>query len=138
MRILDVCAFYSPYGGGVKTYVRRKMELSAQLGHEIVILAPGEREEIVEERDGAILATIPAPLLPAPPEPLEPPDPLAPVEPPTLLEPPALPDAPDPVEPPMLPEPAEPELMYKMVDKILIDEQELSTWAEHLSWAKTG
>lgn len=64
MRILDVCAFYSPYGGGVKTYVRRKMELGAQLGHEIVILAPGEREEIIEERDGAILATIPAPLLP--------------------------------------------------------------------------
>ncbi|WP_084582843.1 glycosyltransferase [Sphingomonas azotifigens] len=64
MRILDVCAFYSPYGGGVKTYVRRKMELGAQLGHEIIILAPGEREEILEERDGAILATIPAPLLP--------------------------------------------------------------------------
>jgi alpha-1,6-mannosyltransferase len=64
MRIVDVCAFYTPHGGGVKTYVRRKMARGPALGHEIIILAPGEREEIVEQSDGAVLATIPAPLLP--------------------------------------------------------------------------
>jgi len=37
-----------------------------------------------------------------------------------------------------MPEPSEPELMYKMVDKILVDQNELSTWAERLSWAKNG
>ena len=25
MRIVDVCAFYAPQGGGVKTYVERKL-----------------------------------------------------------------------------------------------------------------
>lgn len=64
MRILDVCAFFSPEGGGVKTYVRRKMKAGAARGHEIIILAPGARDEIVEERDGAVLATIAAPLFP--------------------------------------------------------------------------
>ncbi|MHA6719912.1 glycosyltransferase [Sphingomonas sp. RS6] len=64
MRIVDVCAFYTPHGGGVKTYVRRKMATGPRLGQEIIILAPGEREEVVEQSDGAVLATIPAPLLP--------------------------------------------------------------------------
>jgi alpha-1,6-mannosyltransferase len=63
MRILDVCAFYSPNGGGVKTYIRSKMMSGVQHGHEIIVLAPGERDEIVEQRDGAVLATIAAPKL---------------------------------------------------------------------------
>lgn len=64
MRILDVCAFYSPTGGGVKTYVQRKMKSAAAFGHEIVILAPGERDEIVERDGNAVLATIASPFLP--------------------------------------------------------------------------
>ncbi|WP_314715402.1 glycosyltransferase [Sphingobium yanoikuyae] len=40
MRIVDVCAFYSPLGGGVKTYVRHKMRAGPRLGHEIIVLVP--------------------------------------------------------------------------------------------------
>ena len=40
MRIVDVCAFYSPHGGGVKTYVQHKMLAGPRLGHEIIILVP--------------------------------------------------------------------------------------------------
>jgi alpha-1,6-mannosyltransferase len=42
MKILDICAFYAPKGGGVRTYVERKLKAGAALGHEIVIVAPGE------------------------------------------------------------------------------------------------
>lgn len=41
MRIVDVCAFYSPQGGGVRTYVEAKLETGPAHGHEIIILAPG-------------------------------------------------------------------------------------------------
>ena len=40
MRIVDVCAFYSDRGGGVKTYVRHKMLAGPKEGHEVIILAP--------------------------------------------------------------------------------------------------
>ena len=36
MRIVDVCAFYAPRGGGVKTYVERKLQAGAAAGHEII------------------------------------------------------------------------------------------------------
>ncbi|RST30051.1 glycosyltransferase [Sphingomonas ginkgonis] len=63
MRIVDVCAFYSPQGGGVRTYVERKWAAMTALGHEMIVLAPGERDEVVERAPGAILATIAAPKL---------------------------------------------------------------------------
>ncbi len=40
MRIVDVCAFYSDRGGGVKTYVRHKMLAGPAHGHEIIIIVP--------------------------------------------------------------------------------------------------
>lgn len=40
MRIVDICAFYSDRGGGVKTYVRHKMLAGPDRGHEIVIVVP--------------------------------------------------------------------------------------------------
>jgi alpha-1,6-mannosyltransferase len=49
MKIVDVAAFYSPKGGGVKTYIDRKMIAGPAAGHEIVIIAPGP-ENRVEER----------------------------------------------------------------------------------------
>lgn len=51
MRIVDVNEFYSPTGGGVRTYIDRKMGIMSDLGHELVVLAPG-RENAVEERPG--------------------------------------------------------------------------------------
>src|SRR3954468_4508373 len=64
MRIVDVCAFYSPSGGGVRTYVDAKLKAAARFGHELVVLAPGTHVEVIERRPGAIVATIPSPALP--------------------------------------------------------------------------
>ena len=64
MRVVDVCAFYTPAGGGVRTYLENKLIVAPRLGHEMILLAPGERDEVVERSDGAILATIAAPTLP--------------------------------------------------------------------------
>ena len=50
MKIVDVCAFYTPSGGGVRTYVDRKLIAFAERGHEVVVVAPGERDG--EERRG--------------------------------------------------------------------------------------
>jgi len=55
MRIVDVCAFYAPSGGGVKTYVERKLRAGAQAGHEIVILAPSDSDRVVEAGGGKIV-----------------------------------------------------------------------------------
>jgi alpha-1,6-mannosyltransferase len=51
LRIVDVNEFYSPTGGGVRTYVDRKMAILAEQGHELIVVAPG-RETRVEERPG--------------------------------------------------------------------------------------
>ena len=63
MRLVDVCAFYAPHGGGVKTYVEQKMQLGPELGAEIIILAPGDRHEVIEHGPRARLVTIPSPRL---------------------------------------------------------------------------
>ena len=39
MRIVDVNEFYSPTGGGVRTYLDRKMGLMADMGHELTVIA---------------------------------------------------------------------------------------------------
>lgn len=51
MRIVDVNEFYSPAGGGVRTYIDRKIGILADMGHELIVLAPG-REDRVEPRPG--------------------------------------------------------------------------------------
>lgn len=64
MRIVDVCAFYSPQGGGVKTYVEQKLRLGPELGHEIVILAPGDSYSVEERGPAARIVTLPSPRFP--------------------------------------------------------------------------
>ena len=64
MRIVDVCAFYTPAGGGVKTYVEQKLRAGAKAGHEIIILAPGTREQETASGPGARIVTLPAPRFP--------------------------------------------------------------------------
>jgi alpha-1,6-mannosyltransferase len=64
MRVVDVNEFYSPTGGGVRTYLDRKMGLMADLGHELIVIAPG-RETAVEERPGGgVIHWVKAPRLP--------------------------------------------------------------------------
>ena len=48
MRIVDVCAFYSPRGGGVRTYVEQKLVIGPKLGHDITVLAPGACDDVIE------------------------------------------------------------------------------------------
>ena len=63
MKLVDVSAFYTPHGGGVKTYVEQKMRLGPELGAEIIILAPGDRHEVIEHGPRARIVTIPSPRL---------------------------------------------------------------------------
>lgn len=63
MRLVDVCAFYTPHGGGVKTYVEQKLKIGPELGAEIVILAPGDHHEVIERGPNARIVTIPSPRL---------------------------------------------------------------------------
>ena len=64
MRIADVCAFYTPAGGGVRTYVNAKLRAATRFGHEMIVVAPGERHEVIKRGPGAFLVTIPSPQLP--------------------------------------------------------------------------
>lgn len=64
MRIVDVCAFYSPQGGGVRTYVEQKLRIGPALGHEIVILAPGDEDAVIERGPGARIVTLKSPRFP--------------------------------------------------------------------------
>ncbi|WP_174273302.1 glycosyltransferase, partial [Sphingomonas bacterium] len=52
MKIVDVCAFYAPRGGGVKTYVEHKLKAGPERGHDIVVIAPGPADRI--ERRGPL------------------------------------------------------------------------------------
>lgn len=64
MRIADVSAFYTPTGGGVRTYAEAKLQAAARFGHEMIMIVPGERHEVVKRGPGAVLVSIPSPLLP--------------------------------------------------------------------------
>lgn len=60
MRIVDVCAFYAPRGGGVKTYVERKLHAGAAAGHEVIILAPSDSDGVLEAQGGGRIVMMPA------------------------------------------------------------------------------
>ncbi|TPG06021.1 glycosyltransferase [Sphingomonas oligophenolica] len=62
MRIVDVCAFYTPHGGGVRTYMHRKLAAAAAAGHEMIVLAPGADYSSTTV-EGGVVITIPSPRL---------------------------------------------------------------------------
>lgn len=64
MKIVDVCAFYSPLGGGVRTYVEQKLRTGPRLGHEIVIIAPGDEDQIIERGPMARIVLLKNPRFP--------------------------------------------------------------------------
>jgi alpha-1,6-mannosyltransferase len=51
MKVADVAEFYAEQGGGVRTYIDRKLEAADRLGHELVVVAPGPADR-VEDRPG--------------------------------------------------------------------------------------
>lgn len=63
MKIVDVCAFYTPHGGGVKTYIERKLKIGAAMGQEIVIIAPGDENRTEHRPDGGRIIHIASPQL---------------------------------------------------------------------------
>ena len=64
MRIVDVCAFYTPHGGGVKTYVERKLHAGPAAGHEIIILVPGQKSGVQHHGPSARIVSLPSPRFP--------------------------------------------------------------------------
>ncbi len=63
MKIVDISEFYSPTGGGVRTYVDKKFKAAARHGHSLTVIAPGT-ENRVETREGGKLVWVEAPQLP--------------------------------------------------------------------------
>lgn len=64
MKIVDVCAFYAPQGGGVRTYIDRKLAIGPALGHEIVVIAPGEADRTEIRGRNARIVWVESPRLP--------------------------------------------------------------------------
>lgn len=64
MKIVDVCAFYAPRGGGVRTYIDRKLEQGPRAGHQIVVIAPGERSWTEDRGPGARIVWLKSPRFP--------------------------------------------------------------------------
>lgn len=60
MKIVDVCAFYSPKGGGVRTYIDRKLAAAPGFGHELTLIAPGPYDGIEQRGPGAAIRWIAA------------------------------------------------------------------------------
>lgn len=64
MRVVDVCAFYSPKGGGVKTYVEHKLRASRRGAQQVVIVVPGAKDAIIPHESGGFIRMVKAPLFP--------------------------------------------------------------------------
>jgi alpha-1,6-mannosyltransferase len=63
MRIVDVAEFYSPTGGGVRTYIDRKFAVADRMGHELFVIAPGPQDAF-ERRGAGGLVQVKSPSLP--------------------------------------------------------------------------
>jgi len=64
MRIVDVCEFYAVQGGGVRTYIHAKLRAGAQLGHDVVVIAPGPENRNESWPGGGQIITLKSPALP--------------------------------------------------------------------------
>lgn len=64
MRIVDVCGFYTPFGGGIRTYIDQKLALAERFGHDITLIAPGDEYGVQELSSAARIVNIPSPRFP--------------------------------------------------------------------------
>jgi len=64
MRIVDVCAFYTPHGGGVKTYVEAKLRAARPGREEVIVVAPGARNEIQQRGPAGRIIMLASPRFP--------------------------------------------------------------------------
>jgi alpha-1,6-mannosyltransferase len=63
MKIVDVCAFYTSHGGGVKTYVERKLAMGRAMGHDIVLVVPSDTNRVEVRSPGACIIHVKSPQL---------------------------------------------------------------------------
>lgn len=63
MHIVDVSALYSPNGGGIRTYTRRKLAIADRLGKRLTVVVPGA-EAATEHFGASRLISIPSPRFP--------------------------------------------------------------------------
>ncbi len=64
MHVVDVCAFYTPHGGGVRTYVERKLAWGAANGHAITIIVPGVDNRVEQRSRRGRIVHLAAPAFP--------------------------------------------------------------------------
>lgn len=64
MRIVDVCAFYTPTGGGVRTYIDRKLAAGPAMGHDVTIIAPGAATRVEPRGPSARIVWLENPIFP--------------------------------------------------------------------------
>lgn len=64
MRIVDVCGFYTPHGGGIRTYVEQKLAMAERFGQDVTILAPDAEYNIREVGPSARIIGLPSPRFP--------------------------------------------------------------------------
>ena len=64
MRIVDINEFYAPAGGGVRTYIDRKMGILADMGHDLTVIAPGSQDHVDERPGGGRVIYVRAPRMP--------------------------------------------------------------------------
>lgn len=64
MKIVDVCAFYAPRGGGVRTYVDRKLVAGPEAGHEVTVIAPGPENRVEQRSPHARVVWLESPRFP--------------------------------------------------------------------------
>jgi alpha-1,6-mannosyltransferase len=55
MKVLDLGEFYSERGGGVRSYLSKMLPAAAARGHELVVVAPGPRDEELSEGGGRVV-----------------------------------------------------------------------------------
>lgn len=55
MRIVEVAEFYSPTGGGVRTYIDRKFAAAESAGHELFVVAPSIEDGFEPRASGGLL-----------------------------------------------------------------------------------
>ena len=63
MKILELAEFYSEQGGGVRTYIEQKFDAAKLAGHELCVIAPGGRDDVIE-REGGKLIWVKSPAIP--------------------------------------------------------------------------
>jgi alpha-1,6-mannosyltransferase len=64
MHIVDISALYSPTGGGIRIYTRRKLQAALAMGIRLTVIVPGADDSIEEIGPGVRLVNIPSPRFP--------------------------------------------------------------------------